>query len=326
MNVTDDLLLAARHSSGASSSLQPPVSATGVARSQPEDAAAIVAALGQRAKAAAVALRNAGTAAKNEALTEGARLIRAEKAAILAANARDIQAAKAAGMSTALQDRLLLDDARVEAMARGLDEIAALPDPVGAEIERWQRPNGLEISRVRVPIGIIGVIYEAPPKRDGGRRRALHQVGQRRGAARRLRQLPFLARHRRAAAPRARGRRPARGLRRARADDRPRRRRRTAEGDGLARPDRAARRPLADRSRDGREPRAGAAPLRRHLPRLCRPRRRRGDGARCRGQRKDAPGQRLRRRGDVADRPRRARHPLAARAREAARAGLRGAR
>ncbi|HTE37458.1 MAG TPA: glutamate-5-semialdehyde dehydrogenase [Reyranella sp.] len=116
-----------------------------------------------RAKAAAVALRNAGTAAKNKALTEGARLIRAEKAAILAANARDIEAAKAAGMSTALQDRLLLNDARVEAMARGLDEIAALPDPVGAEIERWQRPNGLEISRVRVPIGIIGVIYEARP-------------------------------------------------------------------------------------------------------------------------------------------------------------------
>jgi glutamate-5-semialdehyde dehydrogenase len=66
-------------------------------------------------------------------------------------------------MSSALQDRLLLNDARIESMARGLDDIAALPDPVGAEIERWQRPNGLEISRVRVPIGIIGVIYEARP-------------------------------------------------------------------------------------------------------------------------------------------------------------------
>jgi glutamate-5-semialdehyde dehydrogenase len=128
-----------------------------------EDAAAIVAALGQRAKAAAVGLRNAGTEAKNKALLEGARLIRADKAAILVANARDIEAAKAAGMSSALQDRLLLNDARIEAMAKGLDEIAALPDPVGAEIERWQRPNGLEISRVRVPIGIIGVIYEARP-------------------------------------------------------------------------------------------------------------------------------------------------------------------
>ena len=128
-----------------------------------EDAAAIVAELGRRAKAAAVALRNAGTAAKNTALTDGARLIRAEKAAILAANARDIDSAKASGLSNALQDRLLLNEARVEAMARGLDEIVALPDPVGAEIERWRRPNGLEISRVRVPIGIIGVIYEARP-------------------------------------------------------------------------------------------------------------------------------------------------------------------
>ena len=128
-----------------------------------QDAAAIVAELGARAKAAAAALRNAGTTAKNQALTEAARLIRAEKPAILAANARDIDAAKAAGMSSALQDRLLLDEARIEAMARGLDDIVALPDPVGAEIERWQRPNGLMISRVRVPIGIIGVIYEARP-------------------------------------------------------------------------------------------------------------------------------------------------------------------
>jgi len=130
---------------------------------QGSDAARIVAELGRRAKTAAAALRNATTAAKNKALTDGARLIRDEKAAILAANARDIEAAKAAGMSSALQDRLLLTDARIEGMAKGLDDIAALPDPVGAEIERWQRPNGLEISRVRVPIGIIGVIYEARP-------------------------------------------------------------------------------------------------------------------------------------------------------------------
>src|SRR3954465_12211457 len=128
-----------------------------------EDAAAIVAELGRRAKAAAAVLRNASTDAKNEALTGAARLIRADKAAILAANARDIEAARAAGMSNALQDRLLLNDARLSAMAKGLDDIAALPDPVGAEIERWQRPSGLEISRVRVPIGVIGVIYEARP-------------------------------------------------------------------------------------------------------------------------------------------------------------------
>lgn len=128
-----------------------------------EDAASVVAELGRRAKLAAAGLRNAPTAAKNKALTEAARLIRAEKAAILAANAKDIAAAQAAGMTTALQDRLLLNEARIEAMAKGLTDIAALPDPVGAKIEEWTRPNGLAISRVRVPIGIIGVIYEARP-------------------------------------------------------------------------------------------------------------------------------------------------------------------
>ncbi len=128
-----------------------------------EDAVAIVAELGRRAKAAAIALRNAGTEAKNRALAEAARLIRGERAVILAANARDIAAAQAAGMTAALQDRLLLDDSRIEGMARGLDDIVALPDPVGVKIEEWTRPNGLVISRVRVPIGIIGVIYEARP-------------------------------------------------------------------------------------------------------------------------------------------------------------------
>ncbi len=128
-----------------------------------EDAAAIVAELGRRARAASAALRNATTEAKNRALSDAARLIRSEKAAILAANARDIEAAKSAGMSSALQDRLLLNEARIESMAKGLDDIVALPDPVGAEIERWERPNGLIISRVRVPIGVIGVIYEARP-------------------------------------------------------------------------------------------------------------------------------------------------------------------
>ena len=128
-----------------------------------EDTAALIAAMGARARAAAAALRTASTTAKNRALADAARLIRHDAAAILAANAKDIAAAQAAGMTAALQDRLLLNPARVEAMARGLDDIVALADPVGAEIERWTRPNGLSISRVRVPIGIIGVIYEARP-------------------------------------------------------------------------------------------------------------------------------------------------------------------
>jgi glutamate-5-semialdehyde dehydrogenase len=127
------------------------------------DIAALVADLGQRAKRAAAALRNAGTDAKNKALAEAGRLIRAESAAILAANALDVAAAKAAGMNEAMQDRLLLTAPRVEGMAKGLDDIVALPDPVGTTVEEWQRPNGLSISRVRVPIGVIGVIYEARP-------------------------------------------------------------------------------------------------------------------------------------------------------------------
>lgn len=128
-----------------------------------EDTAAIVAELGRRAKAAAAALRNAATEAKNKALAEAARLIRAESAAILKANALDIEAAKKAGMNEAMQDRLLLNPVRIEGMAKGLDDIVALSDPVGALVEEWQRPNGLSISRVRVPIGVIGVIYEARP-------------------------------------------------------------------------------------------------------------------------------------------------------------------
>lgn len=127
------------------------------------DPAAIVRDLGQRAKAAAAALRTASSEAKNTALREAARLIRAERGQILAANARDMDAARAGGLNDAMLDRLLLNDARVEGMATGLDDIVALPDPVGQVIEEWTRPNGLRISRVRVPIGVIGVIYESRP-------------------------------------------------------------------------------------------------------------------------------------------------------------------
>ena len=128
-----------------------------------EDVAAIVAELGQRAKRAAASLRNATTEAKNKALAEAARLIRAESAAILAANALDIAAAKKAGMNEAMQDRLLLNPARVEGMAKGLDDIVALPDPVGRVIDDRRLHNGLELSKVRVPIGRILVVYEARP-------------------------------------------------------------------------------------------------------------------------------------------------------------------
>jgi glutamate-5-semialdehyde dehydrogenase len=105
----------------------------------------------------------AGEAVKNKALAKIAVSLRRNKAVLLAANARDMEAAKAKGLSGAMLDRLALDEPRIEAMARGVEEIAALADPVGTTIAQWQRPNGLDIARVRVPIGVIGIIYESRP-------------------------------------------------------------------------------------------------------------------------------------------------------------------
>ncbi len=120
-------------------------------------------ALGRGARAAAARLARAGTAHKDQALAAAAAAIRANSGAILAANAEDMAAARARGLSAALLDRLLLDTARVEAMARGIEAIMALPDPVGTVIAEWTRPNGLVIRRVRVPLGVIGIIYESRP-------------------------------------------------------------------------------------------------------------------------------------------------------------------
>jgi glutamate-5-semialdehyde dehydrogenase len=92
-----------------------------------------------------------------------AAAIRDGAGSILAANARDLTAAKAAGVSGPMLDRLLLDDGRVEDLARAIETVAAIPDPVGAEIARWTRPNGLDIARVRTPIGVIAMIYESRP-------------------------------------------------------------------------------------------------------------------------------------------------------------------
>ncbi|HXR95693.1 MAG TPA: glutamate-5-semialdehyde dehydrogenase [Rhizomicrobium sp.] len=125
--------------------------------------AAEMTAIGQAAREAARPLREADDAVKTKALKEAARAIRARKAEILAANARDLQAAKAGNMSAPLQDRLTLNDARIEAMAKGVEEVAAQPDPNGRELKRWTRPNGLDIARVSTPIGVIGIIYESRP-------------------------------------------------------------------------------------------------------------------------------------------------------------------
>jgi glutamate-5-semialdehyde dehydrogenase len=115
------------------------------------------------ARDAARALATTPTTVKNTALTFAATRLREGAPALLAANREDVTAAKQNGIGGALLDRLSLDASRIEAMARGLEEIAALPDPVGETIARWRRPNGLDISQVRIPLGVVGVIYESRP-------------------------------------------------------------------------------------------------------------------------------------------------------------------
>ncbi|WP_340148922.1 glutamate-5-semialdehyde dehydrogenase [uncultured Sneathiella sp.] len=119
--------------------------------------------LGRSARKAAKTMSLVPTDAKNKALKEAASALRARRQDILEANAKDMAAAREKNISPALLDRLELNDARIESMAAGLDEIATLKDPVGDVIADWDRPNGLEISRVRVPLGVIGIIYESRP-------------------------------------------------------------------------------------------------------------------------------------------------------------------
>jgi glutamate-5-semialdehyde dehydrogenase len=119
--------------------------------------------LGREAVSAARSLAQAPTAVKNAALQAAANAIRAECEQILAANKEDLQDAKDRDVSSALLDRLLLDDKRVAAMAEGIEQIIALADPIGGVITEWTRPNGLRIQRVRVPLGVVGIIYESRP-------------------------------------------------------------------------------------------------------------------------------------------------------------------
>jgi glutamate-5-semialdehyde dehydrogenase len=119
--------------------------------------------IGRNARKAARALALAPAAQKNRALAAMAKAIRGSQAAILAANREDLAAAKAAGATAAFLDRLTLDAARIEATAEGLDVIRKLKDPVGTVMASWRRPNGMRIERVRVPLGVVGVIYESRP-------------------------------------------------------------------------------------------------------------------------------------------------------------------
>src|SRR5438093_6331934 len=127
------------------------------------EAARMVDALSGDARGAARVLAGASRAAKDAALRGAAARLRRDDPAILRANADDVARARAAGESAAFVDRLTLTPARIDAMARGLEEIAALPDPVGETIAAWRRPNGLEIAQVRVPIGVVLTIYESRP-------------------------------------------------------------------------------------------------------------------------------------------------------------------
>jgi glutamate-5-semialdehyde dehydrogenase len=122
-----------------------------------------MAAMGARARAAARVLAASPTSTKSDALRAAAAAIRRASAEILAANARDMADGARSGLGAALLDRLKLDPGRVEGIAAGLEAVAALPDPVGETIAQWTRPNGLAIARVRVPIGVIGIIYESRP-------------------------------------------------------------------------------------------------------------------------------------------------------------------
>jgi len=119
--------------------------------------------MGQRAKAAAAELALASTDAKNTALLKAADALKKNVSTILEANEKDLEYGREKGLSDAMMDRLALDRSRIIAIAKGLEAIAELPDPVGDTMAEWDRPNGLKIARVRVPLGVIGVIYESRP-------------------------------------------------------------------------------------------------------------------------------------------------------------------
>lgn len=131
---------------------------------EPEhDIDAVMQRLGVQARQAAAVLRQSPAEQRTEAIAGMAAALREDAGRVLEANAEDLEAARRAGLSDALADRLALDPSRVEAIAAGLDAVAAQADPVGSEMARWGRPNGLDIARVRTPIGVVGIIYESRP-------------------------------------------------------------------------------------------------------------------------------------------------------------------
>jgi glutamate-5-semialdehyde dehydrogenase len=124
---------------------------------------AAVTEMGRRARAAARVLATASTGAKDAALLAAADVLEERAPEVLAANRADLDAAAAAGTEAGPLDRLRLTDERIRAMAAGLREVASRPDPVGEVLDGWRRPNGLEIEQVRVPLGVVAIIYENRP-------------------------------------------------------------------------------------------------------------------------------------------------------------------
>ena len=129
----------------------------------PDDALRAAGALADAARAAARALARSTPDQRDRALRAAAARLRRDQAAILAANARDVEEARGRGETSAFVDRLTLNPERIAAMAQGLEEIADLPQPVGETMASWARPNGLEIAQVRVPIGVVFTIFESRP-------------------------------------------------------------------------------------------------------------------------------------------------------------------
>ncbi|WP_034994470.1 glutamate-5-semialdehyde dehydrogenase [Beijerinckia mobilis] len=127
------------------------------------DVPALMQVLGREAKASAHLVSLASTETKNHALRVAAETLRARSQDLLAANTKDVANAKAAGVTAAFLDRLVLDEKRIEAVAAGLEAVAALPDPVGRLLAHYERPNGLRIERVATPLGVVGIIYESRP-------------------------------------------------------------------------------------------------------------------------------------------------------------------
>ncbi|RLB08723.1 MAG: glutamate-5-semialdehyde dehydrogenase [Deltaproteobacteria bacterium] len=127
------------------------------------DVSALVLEMGQKGKNAAKLMANAGTDKKNEALRIMADLLQEKRKHIQSENAKDVTAAKESGMSKAKVDRLTLTDKVIDEMAAGLREVSQLPDPVGEVTKMWTRPNGLRVGKMRIPLGVIGIIYESRP-------------------------------------------------------------------------------------------------------------------------------------------------------------------